>query len=144
MQRSCQRASTPCGNSFRCSAVRRGPHPTRLERGGGHRRTRPRHPAGRPITGVWCRPRCSTRWKPNCGGSPSRTTAGYSVNVTAAPTWSSSPGPASLATSWSRVRPHPMTLPWPATGLNGARSPGSHPSLPGSGSGGGSRSPAGR
>ena len=46
-------------------------HPARLERGRGHG-VDPRGPGlGGILPGAWCRPRCSTRWTPTCGGSPS-------------------------------------------------------------------------
>ena len=57
----------------------------------------------------------------SASSTSSGTTAGYSATATAAPTWSSSPGPASSGTCRSRARHHPMTPPWPATGPNGAR-----------------------
>ena len=50
-------------------------------------------------------------------------TGGCSATATAAPTCSSSPGPPSSGTSWSRARRPPTTPPWPATGPgDGARS----------------------
>ena len=50
--------------------------------------------------------------------SPGRT-GGCSATATAAPTCTSSPGPRSSDTRWSRARRHPTTPPWPTTGPRG-------------------------
>ena len=46
----------------------------------------------------------------------SRRTDGCSATARAAPTCTSSPGPGSSDTGWSRARRHPTTPPWPTTG----------------------------
>ncbi len=87
-------------------------------------RSTPSSGAGRPTTGVWCRPGRSTPWTTTCGSSPTSgphaatptsrrrgsspatsasstspgTTGGCSATAPAAPTWSSSPGPTSSGT----------------------------------------------
>ena len=103
--------------------------------------------SGRPTTGAWCHPGCSAGWTATCGscsisgpggatatsrnaGSSAGTSAssissgmttGCSATATSALTWSSSPGRPSNGTCRSRARHPPMTLPWPATGPDGAR-----------------------
>lgn len=106
---------------------------------------------GRPITGAWCRPGRLNLWTTTCGRSPtsglhgatptnrkrgfrpatsgsstsSETTTGCSATPPAAPTWSSSPGPTSSDTPWSKAVRLPTTPPWPSTGPlgNGASNP---------------------
>src|SRR3954465_7293584 len=129
-------ATRPSGGSGNGSRPRCAHYADRTRRRSSPRSTRSSKD-GRPITGEWCRPRCSTPWITRCGNSPtngqhgttttnrnrgsstttsasatsSGTTDGCSVTPKATPTWSSSPGPTSSDTSWLPARPHPTTPP---------------------------------